>query len=305
MEELDSDFFSNLYKPMIAGSCAGLSEHLCMFPVDTIKTRMQTASFLPGVPTYKSVPHGIIQIGTSEGIPRLYRGVYAQLSAAVPSHAFYFATYEIVKQALGCNTPGYHVLGNAISGGCAIMVHDSIVTPLDVIKQRLQVYNSSHTYVFSCARDIIKREGFRALYASYPITILMNVPFMAIHFATYETLKTSLIRYYGRFDIPQEIMAGGVAGAVGGLASTPLDVIKTRIQTQSITCDYGRASHCAQHKDGFTLCKVICREEGLRGFTRGASARVFYFMPSAAIVWTTYETLKRYVGFDPGEMDLH
>merc|ERR1719273_174694 len=280
----DENFFTNLYKPMIAGSCAGISEHLCMFPVDTIKTRIQTASFLPGVPKYKSVPHGIMQIGLTEGIPRLYRGVNAQVAAAIPSHAFYFATYEIVKHFLGCNAPGYHVVGNAISGGCAIMVHDLIITPLDVIKQRLQVYNSSHRHVFACAKDTIRKEGFRSLYASYPVTIMMNVPFMAVHFATYESLKTALTSYYGHFDIPQEIVAGGGAGALGGLMSTPLDVVKTRIQTQRIQCNYGKSNSCAQTKGGFSLCKLICREEGLRGFTRGATARVMYFMPSAAIV---------------------
>jgi len=300
----DEEFLTSLYKPMIAGSCAGISEHLCMFPVDTIKTRMQTASFLPNVPMYKSVPHGIMKISLQEGIPRLYRGVSATVTAAIPSHAFYFATYEIVKQALGCNTPGYHVAGNAMAGGCAIMVHDSIVTPLDVIKQRLQVYNSTHRHVIACAKDVIKREGFRTLYASYPVTILMNVPFMAVHFATYDTLKTALTSYCGHFDVPQEILAGGGAGALGGLLSTPLDVIKTRIQTQNITCNYGKTAGCVSKNNGFKLCKIICREEGLRGFTRGASARVFYFMPSAAIVWTTYETIKRVFGFDPGEMDL-
>lgn len=301
---MDKEFLSKLYKPMLAGSCAGISEHLCMFPVDTIKTRMQTASFLPGAPSYRSVPHGIIQIGLKEGIPRLYRGVSATVSAAIPSHALYFASYEFVKQILGCNTPGYHVVGNATAGACAIMVHDSIVTPLDVIKQRLQVYNSSHRHVLECANSIIKREGVRALYAAYPVTILMNVPFMAVHFSTYECMKTALTSYCGKFEVPQEIVAGGVAGAIGGFVSTPLDVIKTRLQTQNIKCNYGKSANCSSQKNGFKVCKLICREEGLKGFTRGATARVMYFMPSAAIVWTTYETMKQVFGFDPGEMDL-
>ena len=56
-----------------------------------------------------------------------------------PSHALYFAAYEASKQKLGGNQPGHHVLATSVSGVVATFVNDTIMTPLDVVKQRLQV----------------------------------------------------------------------------------------------------------------------------------------------------------------------
>lgn len=39
----------------------------------------------------------------------------------------------------GVNDPEHNVLGAAATGGIATVFHDGIMTPLDVIKQRLQV----------------------------------------------------------------------------------------------------------------------------------------------------------------------
>jgi len=84
------------------------------------------------------------------------------------------------------------------------------------------------------------------------------------------------------------ILAGCGAGALGGLVSNPLDVIKTRIQLHD------------RIKEGplsvKRIVKSIIREEGPKTFFKGTTARVLYFMPSAAICWTTYETVKSLLG---------
>jgi len=64
-----------LGKAMAAGAAAGVMEHLWMFPVDTIKTRMQT-DFIPGQRLYKSVPKAISQV-------RVY--ILVQLSSPLPT----------------------------------------------------------------------------------------------------------------------------------------------------------------------------------------------------------------------------
>jgi hypothetical protein len=160
---------------MIAGASAGVMEHIFMFPVDTIKTRMQTIT-ASGSPEYRSIVDAALTISRKEGFFRLYRGMSAIASAAIPSHAVYFATYEYCKEKFGGNLPGYHMIEHGLAGAVATMAHDAIVTPLDVVKQRLQMYNSAYRGIFHCIRETATREGFRAFYASYPATVLMNVP---------------------------------------------------------------------------------------------------------------------------------
>ncbi len=50
------------------------------------------------------------------------------------------------------------------TGAAATMAHDSVVTPLDVVKQRMQVYHAKYPSIASCVRTVWREEGFRAFY---------------------------------------------------------------------------------------------------------------------------------------------
>jgi solute carrier family 25 iron transporter 28/37 len=272
---------------MIAGASAGLMEHVGMYPFDTVKTRLQTAS------SGLSMSGQLVSIVRNEGFTKLFSGMTAVIAGAVPAHAFYFAAYEATKKVTGADKPGHHPIGAAFSGAVAVLFHDAVSTPVDVVKQRMQLPNSPHTNPLSCARAVFLREGLRAFYVSYPTTVLMSIPQVAVHFAAYETTRTML----GRDSVPHDdhedeeytpwkhVVAGVAAGASAALVSTPLDVIKTRLQTQGelgIETDRGLAD----------VARKIWNKEGARGFLRGASARMVYMGPSAAVCWTTYEWVK-------------
>jgi solute carrier family 25 (mitochondrial iron transporter), member 28/37 len=62
---------------MAAGALAGIAEHVAMFPVDTVKTRMQALAH-PGQRLHGAPLHlAISSIIKREGFFRLYRGVFA------------------------------------------------------------------------------------------------------------------------------------------------------------------------------------------------------------------------------------
>jgi len=288
MDDFDRGDLS-YWQAMVAGASAGVMEHIAMFPVDTAKTRMQAKGHLIAgseaalaATKHTNVVSTLTNIAKVEGVPVLYRGVGAVVLSAIPSHSLYFATIEYFKETFGGNKGGLRPVENAMAGGIATLFHDSIVTPLDNVKQRLQVYNSPYRNIGHCARTIFRAEGWRGFYASYPITVLLNVPFMSVNFASYESFKY-LLAGDGEHSTGQELLAGGAAGALGGLVSNPLDVVKTRIQT-----DPGN-----RRPKAMDVVRSIMKEEGLAGFMRGTTARVLYFMPSAAISWTTYDTMKK------------
>jgi solute carrier family 25 iron transporter 28/37 len=89
----------------------------------------------------------------------------------------------------------------------------------------MQIRNSPHRTVFSCAKTVYAREGLSAFYVSYPTTLTMSVPFTAVQFSVYESLKT-LINPDGSYSPATHCTAGGVAGGVAAAVTTPLDVAK-------------------------------------------------------------------------------
>lgn len=168
---------------MIAGSVAGMVEHMAMFPVDTIKTRMQALGPM-GTSGVRAPPHSTIAKAVSsimrrEGASGLYRGIGAMGLGAGPAHAVYFAVYEAAKSKLGGNRKGHHPLAHGMAGAIATVASDAVLTPMDVVKQRLQLRDSPYRGVADCVRRILKEEGVRAFYRSYPTTLVMNIPFTA------------------------------------------------------------------------------------------------------------------------------
>lgn len=219
---------------MIAGSIAGTLEHMAMFPLDTLKTRMQALGASCSVQPV-SVRQALGSILKLEGPPGLYRGIAAMGLGAGPAHAVYFSVYELSKQVLSRGDPNNSMV-HAASGVVATVTSDAVFTPMDMVKQRLQLKNSPYKGVAECVRRVVMEEGIGAFYASYRTTVIMNAPFTAVHFATYEAAKRELMEVSPDTANDERLVihatAGAGAGALAAALTTPLDVVKTQLQCQ-------------------------------------------------------------------------
>ncbi|KAJ2162805.1 Fe(2+) transporter [Coemansia sp. RSA 552] len=266
---------------LIAGAAAGIMEHSVMYPVDIVKTRMQVV----GAPEmYSGVGQALKAISTTEGMRTLWRGVMSVVMGAGPAHAVYFATYEQTKQFLASGAPSAVAAGAA--GGVATVISDALMNPFDVIKQRMQLVGGPRT-VLQCAQDVLRSEGLRAFYLSYPTTLLMNIPFQTIQFGTYDLFRRRL-NPSGEYSPLTHVLAGGLAGAVAGLLTTPLDCCKTLLQTRGASAD----PEVRGASSMWQAARIIHSRQGALGFLRGARPRVIANFPATAISWTTYEYFK-------------
>lgn len=275
---------------LTAGALAGIFEHTVTFPLDSLKTRLQNASS-----SNSSTPTTLSQEIRSTGFKRLWRGVWSVVIGAGPAHAIYFASYEQSKKLflkpeqsqqtksvlLGC------------SGAIATILSDAVMTPFDVIKQRLQL--NQHRGLISCVRSIVQREGFRALYLSYPTTLLLNVPFHSIQFPCYELVQDALNpkREYSPL---KHCLSGAVAGGVAAAATTPIDTLKTLLQTRGIL----DPSESHKIKGTLSAAKFIVAKRGYWGLWAGMTPRILAHMPATAACWTIYEYFKMFLSKESG-----
>ncbi|KAF5398122.1 Mitochondrial iron transporter 1 [Paragonimus heterotremus] len=295
---------STLRDHMLAGAFAGIMEHIIMYPVDCVKTRMQCLRPAHHV-HYSNVISGVYRLIRTEGIRGSLRGIGIMVGGAGPAHAAYFGCYEHIKKALENSQLKSTHLAPLAGGACATLLHDAVMTPADAVKQRLQMYNSPYHNSLDCLRRVCVTEGPRTLYRAYFTQLTMNVPYQSIHFVCYEAVQDFInpTRHY----LPwTHMVAGAMAGCIAAASTNPLDVCKTALNTQE-RCFLSSSSTSGvkepQIRGLFEAARFIFALEGARGFLRGAGARVLSAVPGTAISWSVYEYFKRYWKDKPPSSD--
>jgi len=307
---------------MIAGAAAGVMEHCIIYPVDVVKTRMQCLKPDPNA-RYTGIVDAFVKITKNEGIFRPVRGMGVVAFGAGPAHALYFSCYEFIKNNFsGKYTPGENSRVNFIAGCFSTLLHDAVMVPSDVIKQRLQMYNSPYRGIIDCVVKTSQKEGVRAFYRSYFTQLSMNIPYQCTHLVTYDFMQTKLNKKR-EYNPISHCTSGAIAGAFAAALTTPLDVCKTLINTQEC-CN--RQELCnklivqqqqqsknlklnvflnnatfirAQSTDAVLTAKnlldavrIVYLTEGLKGFYKGLVPRTVFQIPGTAVSWSVYEFFK-------------
>ncbi|TRY76912.1 hypothetical protein TCAL_02668 [Tigriopus californicus] len=282
----------------LAGATAGIAEHCVMFPVDSVKTRMQSLSCGKQQAGMVAVMRTMVQ---EEGLFRPMKGMNAMAAGAGPAHALYFTALEKTKEHLveRRNIPEHLASGIAALG--ATVVHDAVMTPADVIKQRMQMCCSPYSSCTNAAVRILQAEGPRAFYRSYLTQLTMNVPFQASMFISYGAIQ-------GFFNPNKEyspvihFVAGAIAGGIGSAVTMPLDVCKTLLNTQE--AGVLKQIHRSEVVGLVNAARVVHQVTGYPGFFQGLSARILYQAPATAVSWSVYEFFKYYLkGLNSGQRD--
>uniref|UniRef100_A0A0K0DF25 tRNA (guanine-N(7)-)-methyltransferase n=1 Tax=Angiostrongylus cantonensis TaxID=6313 RepID=A0A0K0DF25_ANGCA len=279
---------------LMAGALAGATEHCLLFPFDSVKTRLQSLCPCPEMKCPTPV-HSLWDIVRREGLLRPLRGVNAVAVGSLPAHALYFTTYEKTKKFLTGNTAGHaNTLSYGAAGTLATLVHDAVMNPVEVVKQRMQMQFSPYGSSLECVRCIYKREGMVAFYRSYTTQLAMAVPFHSIHFMTYEFWQ-EILNPEHKYNPRSHLIAGGFGGALAAALTTPLDCVKTVLNTQQtpamvqedvilkvlivldgfLTTTFFFQTG-GSYRSIFDACKTIYLQRGLLGFTCGLQARVMF-----------------------------
>ncbi|KAF2261277.1 mitochondrial carrier protein-like protein [Lojkania enalia] len=227
---------------MLAGGIGGTTGDMLMHSLDTVKTRQQGDPHMP--PKYTSLGNTYYTIWRQEGIRRgLYGGVQPAFLGSFSGTVLFFGTYEWSKRLM-IDFGIAPSISYFTAGLIADLAAAPAYVPSEVLKTRLQLqgrhnnpfFNSGYNYrsTIDAARTITRTEGFGALFYGYKATLWRDLPFSALQFAFYEEERGWAKRYMGSNNIglPLEILTAASAGGMAGVITCPLDVVKTRVQTQ-------------------------------------------------------------------------
>nr|XP_033342105.1 S-adenosylmethionine mitochondrial carrier protein-like isoform X1 [Megalopta genalis] len=244
----------------ISGAVAGIVCDFVSFPLDTLKTRLQSQ-------------HGFVQSG---GFKRVYQGLAPVMIGSAPSAAVFFVTYEGLKEIFQPHIPQqYHMFIHMAAaalgetGACVIRV------PVEVVKQRKQ----------ALLRDQHKLP-LRTLYRGYGSTVLRDLPFGLIQMPLWEYLKLYWKERQGRDCMPLEgAICGSLSVAISAVITTPLDVAKTRIMLSNTSAEKTEVKISIMLKEVYKAC-------GIKGLFAGFLPRVVGFTLSGFLFFGIYEKVR-------------
>ncbi|CAJ0921625.1 13739_t:CDS:2 [Entrophospora sp. SA101] len=278
---------------------AGLTEALCCHPLDTIKVRMQLSKKAQR-PNFITVAINIIQKETPLG---LYKGLGAVVTGIVPKMAIRFSSFEMYKGWFANKSTGNVSTVATFFSGLLAGTTEAVfvVTPMDVIKIRLQAQHHSMTDPLDipkyrnaahAAFTIVKEEGISTLYRGVALTALRQATNQAVNFTVYQEMKKLMkklqeTREGQELPTYQHLLMGGFSGAMGPIANAPIDTIKTRIQrAQSTETGWKRFK---------TVTSSLIKNEGYLAFYKGLFPRLMRVGVGQAVTFAAYERIKIYI----------
>ncbi|GAB2273915.1 hypothetical protein Dimus_008686 [Dionaea muscipula] len=272
----------------VSGALAGVFVSLCLHPVDTIKTVVQTCR--ANQLSLCSVGQSIV---SERGWIGLYRGITSKLASSAPISAIYTFTYEKVKGHMLPFLPEeYHSIAHCSAGCCASIATSFVFTPSERIKQQMQI-SSQYQNCWTAMVRIIEKGGLSSLYTGWGAILCRNIPHSVIKFYVYERLKQLVLSSQQPMSHPntlQTLLCGGTAGCAAALFSTPFDVVKTRLQTQV-------PGSVSRYPSVLIALQEIRRDEGIKGLYRGLTPRLFMYISQGALFFTSYELFKGLISF--------
>ncbi|KAG9232217.1 mitochondrial carrier domain-containing protein [Amylocarpus encephaloides] len=264
---------------LLSGGIAGTTVDLSLFPLDTLKTRLQS-------------PSGFLVSGGFTGV---YRGVGSAIIGSAPGAALFFCTYEYSKELLSARRHARQATGgdtrdweapieNMVAASLGEVAACAVRVPTEVVKVRAQEgqFPSSLTAlkgILGQHRQIGWSGVWGGMYRGWSVTIMREVPFTVIQFPLWESMKEYRRRKSGKDNISavESGLFGSAAGAIAAGFTTPLDVLKTRMMLAK------------EKTPMLQLLRQILKDNGPRAFFAGIGPRVLWISIGGAIFLGSYQ----------------
>lgn len=269
----------SLPQNLACGAVARIAQILSMYPLDTIKVRIQvsrtTAKSQPFLAARKAILRG-----------SLYTGAGFSLLGQVPYGMLTFGLYETLRTTLRRRVPDVPEWAQIILAASAGDALGSLwLTPSEVIKSKTQagVYPTPVAAIRATAA-----QGPFSFYQGYTAAIARDIPFRAIQLTLYERLRSWYAKKKGsQLSAVENLLVGAIAGTFTAASTTPLDVVRTRMMGQA-------AGASATYANAFDCVVKTVSKEGLTALFKGIVPRCMLIGPSSAVFFLAYEASKTF-----------
>lgn len=274
------------YRNFLAGAGTGLITKTCVSPLERLKILYQTQG-INNPNKYGSITNSLRTIVKEEGFRGLYKGNLVNCYRITPIYSLKFTFNEFYKSILIKDRKATFIdllTVGALSGISQI----GATYPLDLLRTRYALAETNQG-IINYSRNVLKSEGIRGFYKGIPISMVTGSTHIGLQLSFYETYKSRIKNVNGLDNVGTKLLSGSLAGVCAQSITYPGDVLKKRMHTNGIL---GEKKH---YINTYDCIKQIYNKEGMRGFYKGIRVSTLKTIPSAAIQFTVYDKLKKWL----------
>jgi solute carrier family 25 carnitine/acylcarnitine transporter 20/29 len=310
--------FKGFYLNLLQLKCSivtGIAKVVIAQPLDFIKYRIQSSLDHP-----IQINKLIKTIADREGLKQFLKGSNATAMGVFISSFVQFSFYQKAYQHFTFNkfdgyTDLYRYVKHKEQDGI-ILNKDNLVrqfamycglaglfsgislavftTPVDNIRIKLQArqnlicVNNKAFYknntTLECIQNIYKDHGFKGFYLAFPAAFIRETIASTIYFTVYEYFKNKEKLKHNRHNIKiyNSFIYGALAGAVNWLITFPIDIVKTKVISDTIRGE-------RRFNNIYDCVSKTYKSEGITGFYRGFSVVLARSLVVNGVVLTSFE----------------
>ncbi len=266
-----------------AGGVGGAIECCCTWPMEYLKTQLQSFRTVKGgpPPPFTGIASGLRYTIQQKGFFSLYTGLTPVLIFSAPKAGVRFGANQFFRNQLADKNTGKVSMGlSFLAGLCAgICEATLVVTPQETIKTKLINLNMG---LRQGIPHLLKTEGVAGLYAGLGATCLKQGGNQGSRFLFMAQWRQFLT---GEADakLPKHLtFIGGLGAGLFSVATTsPFDVVKTRMQS----------TDAKLYESTLDCFGQILRKEGPLAFFNGALARAARVVPGQGIIFLSVDVV--------------
>ncbi|XP_019867523.1 mitochondrial uncoupling protein Bmcp [Aethina tumida] len=287
------------WRPFVYGGLASCAAEFGTFPIDVTKTRLQVQGQIldkqHATLKYTGMIDCFLKIAKQEGFASLYSGIWPAVLRQATYGTIKFGTYYSLKSIIAEHNRGKEsVTVNIVCAVVAGAVSSAIANPTDVLKVRMQVQGASaNVGLVDCFKDVYTHEGISGLWRGVNPTAQRAAVIAAVELPIYDFCKSHFMNALGD-NTSNHFLSSLCASLGSAVASTPIDVVRTRLMNQRKLKKCGGLNSQIHIYTGTADCFVqTFRNEGFWAFYRGFIPTWFRMGPWNIIFFITYEQLKK------------
>lgn len=308
-----------------AGAVGGLISLGVIYPLDTVKTRIQTEvkktpsatdALLPGSGAPRKVKatgvrQMVLKIFREQGVAGLYRGFGASMLNTFAMQFAYFYWYTIVRRTYVKRFPlaphaSLNTLTELALGALAAAFAQLFTIPVSVIATRQQL-SDTHSSVVDTFRSILADDGVTGLWRGLKPSLVLTIN-PAITYGMFERLKTALLKEGEKMTPGKAFVIGALSKTMATVVTYPYIMAKTRLQAKYTVEDDSEpeladvsssAPVAPKKKEKYSGAVDVLRqtygEKGFAGWYQGMQAQITKAVLSQALLFGIKDALEAYV----------